>query len=285
MIKDDHIVTKIRNDGVVSINNIIKKEDLEIYKKITDKGKAVNKIQCLVIPTSKISLGIKILKLQFKKIFEYYKFKNLSKNLDLQNDADLIFGGKSKLIYIDLYKSGKSTDSIIDWHCDQAYSGRSKEQSTDNLHLNTHPHEGVLKFFFCLTDVDSNNGCLGYIPKSHLITYYLKICFYKKELKYEPFWKLTDMRKLLTKNYVREKLAKYLKNEVISEFMKDSSFVENGNKDTNKYDIKVNAGGAVLFNELGFHRGSSPSKEDRYALRFFYQKNNGSKFFFENKVN
>ena len=77
MIKDDHIVTKIRNDGVVSINNIIKKEDLEIYKKITDKGKAVNKIQCLVIPTSKISLGIKILKLQFKKIFEYYKFKNL----------------------------------------------------------------------------------------------------------------------------------------------------------------------------------------------------------------
>ena len=50
----------------------------------------------------------------------------------------------------------------------------------------------------------------------------------------------------------------------------NSKFVEEGNKDTFKYDIKAKAGDVAIFNELGYHRGSSPTKNDRYALRYHY---------------
>ena len=49
-------------------------------------------------------------------------------------------------------------------------------------------------------------------------------------------------------------------------------FVDKGNKDTTAYDLKVSAGGVLIFNELGFHRAASPSKNDRYALRYFYRR-------------
>ena len=62
--------------------------------------------------------------------------------------------------------------------------------------------------------------------KLRVITYYLKICFYNNELKYEPFWRLSDMRKLLHKKNVRNELKKYLKLDVVDEFIANSDFVD-----------------------------------------------------------
>ena len=44
------------------------------------------------------------------------------------------------------------------------------------------PEKAAIKFFFYLTDVDSKNGCLGYIPGSHKISFYLKKMILKKLL-------------------------------------------------------------------------------------------------------
>ena len=264
---DNELIEKIKNDGRAVVNNVIKKENLDFCKEIINKNQAYSKSESIVIPVLQSSLAIKLLKLQFKKIFDSFKLIKISKNLKLQEHSDKVFRQKTCLDSIDLYMSKKSNDLILPWHCDQAYSGKIVTK-------NTHPSEGFLKFFFYLTDVGSNNGCLGYIPKSHTLTYCLKICFYNNELKYEPFWKLSDMRKLVSKDYVRDKLKKYLKSEVIDEFMINSNFVEKGNKDTYEYDLKADAGDVVIFNELGFHRAASPAKNDRYALRYFYKKIN-----------
>ena len=67
-------------------------------------------------------------------------------------------------------------------------------------------------------------------------------------------------------------VRKYLKLDVVDEFIANSDFVDKNNKDTLDYDLKVSAGGVAIFNELGFHRAACPSKNDRYALRYFYRK-------------
>ena len=262
---DSELIEKIKNEGRAVINNLIDRDKLDFCKKIINKKKLHEKSNSLMMPVSKASFTIKLLKLQFNQILDSLKLKQISQNLNLQTCSEKILGKKTILDAIDLYRSNKSDEQILPWHCDQSYTGKA-------IVKNTHPDEGFLKFFFYLTDVDSNNGCLGYIPKSHTITYYLKICFYNNELKYEPFWNLADMRGLLCKTNVRNELKKYLKLDVVDEFIANSDFADKGNKDTLAYDLKVNAGGVAIFNELGFHRAAGPSKNDRYALRYFYRK-------------
>ena len=197
---DNELIEKIKNEGRAVVNNLIEKEKLDLCKKIINKKKLTGKSNSTIIPVSNASFIVKLLKFQFKQILDRIKLKQISQNLNLLECSEKILEKKTILDSIDLYRSNKSEEQILPWHCDQSYSGKA-------IVKNTHPDEGYLKFFFYLTDVDSNNGCLGYIPKSHKITYYLKICFYNNELKYEPFWSLSDMRKLLHKKNVRNELV------------------------------------------------------------------------------
>ena len=275
---DNKLVEKLKNEGKAVVPNLIGKDDLNFYKNIIDKNKAFSKTSTnsvngreisITFPVSKTYLAVKLFKLQIDKIFCTSKFVKMAKDLNLKSCSDKVFDEKTKLYVIDLYMSQKSNNPILPWHCDQSYFGLAATRQMDFL-KHSHPNEGYLKFFFYLTDVASNNGCLGYIPKSHILTYYLKICFYKKELQYEPFSTLSDIRKLLSKDYVRDKIKKYINNEAIDEFLDNTKFIEEGNKDTFKHDIKANAGDVLIFNELGYHRASSPTKNDRYALRYHY---------------
>ena len=275
---DNKLIEKLKNEGKVVVPNLIAKDDLNIYKNIINKYKAFSKTSAFTLPVSKSYLAVKLVKLQIDKIFYILKLTKMAKDLNLKSCSDKVFDEKTKLYIIDLYMSQKSNNPVLPWHCDQTYipsynyldklHGKAGKQM-DYLKY-SHPNEGFLKFFFYLTDVDSNNGCLGYIPKSHILIYYLKICFYKKELKFEPYFTLSDIRNLPSKDYVRDKINKYINNETIDEFIDNTKFVEEGNKDTFKHDIKVNAGDLLIFNELGYHRGSSPTKNDRYALRYNY---------------
>ena len=47
-----------------------------------------------------------------------------------------------------------------------------------------------IKFFFYLTDVYTDNGCLSYIPGSHKIVKEIGSLIFKKEIKYKNFWSL-----------------------------------------------------------------------------------------------
>ena len=86
-------------------------------------------------------------------------------------------------------------EKILDWHTDQAYSGNLNPKKY------VHPDHACLKYFIYLNDVDSNNGCLGYVPGSHKILYHLKLGIFKGEIDYKPYWKLKDLRKLVAEDY------------------------------------------------------------------------------------
>ena len=51
----------------------------------------------------------------------------------------------------------------------------------------------------------------------------------------------------------------------------NSSSCEDKRKDTFKFDLEMNKGGMVVFDEFGVHRGSMPSKSSRLVLRFFIE--------------
>ena len=53
-------------------------------------------------------------------------------------------------------------------------------------------------------------------------------------------------------------------------FVENSSFIQNGG-DTKNYDITLKKGGMVIFDEFGFHRGSSPAKTSRMVLRYLFR--------------
>ena len=101
---------------------------------------------------------------------------NLSKNLELEKIADEIFNEKSELIVVDGYISKVSNEKILDWHQDQAFSGK---KNLDEKELK-HPDDGFIKFFFFLTDVRYNNGSLAYIQKSNTVSKAFKKALYEK---------------------------------------------------------------------------------------------------------
>ena len=55
-------------------------------------------------------------------------------------------------------------------------------------------------------------------------------------------------------------------------FIQNSEFIDEKNKDTKKFDFQMKKGSALIFDEVGVHRGSSPSKQGRLVLRYFYRK-------------
>ena len=56
-----------------------------------------------------------------------------------------------------------------------------------------------IKFFFYLSDVFTNNGCLSYIPGSHKIVKEIGRLTFINEIDYEYYWSLEDLTKLVKK--------------------------------------------------------------------------------------
>lgn len=167
---------------------------------------------------------------------------------------------------IDHYWSPKSEKPVIQWHVDNAYSGR------ENIKNFVKPDQNAIKFFFYLSDVSSDNGCLSYIPKSHKIAYAIKEGIYKGNIEYQKYWTLSDFRKiiLIKENY--NYIKKLVDENCITEFLNTSKLILNGELDTKLFDHEVKKGGALIFDEAGAHRGSRTMLHDRMVLRFFYKK-------------
>lgn len=175
-------------------------------------------------------------------------------------------GKSSRLDTIDGYVSKISLEPVLDWHVDQAYSGRSDVTKFVN------PDYSSIKFFIYLTDVHSNNGCMGYIPFSHRIAYFLKQGILSKNITYSPYWTLKDFRNKVSSKETYNFISNYLSKKDINEFLEKSDFI-NKSSDTVNFDLPLLKGGIIIFDEAGVHRGSAPTLEERIVCRFHYKRN------------
>ena len=82
-----------------------------------------------------------------KKYYHHF-FCQIYQKLQLKEIAEKIFAAKAKLTNIDYYFSDKSFEPVLDWHCDNAYSGK-KDVKTYIC-----PDDFSIKFFL-------SNKCLS----------------------------------------------------------------------------------------------------------------------------
>lgn len=196
-----------------------------------------------------------------------FTFNTLAKKNNFKIITSKILDAKVELRTIDAYVSKISKNPVIDWHVDQAYSGKIDVKNF------VHPDFASIKFFIYLTDVDTDNGCLGYIPSSNKICYFLKKGIWDKEINYSPYWKLSDLRnKVMEKKTYKYLIDNFNKNS-IDKFIEDASFSADIG-DSKKFDLKLKKGSLIIFDESGAHRGSSPSKNNRVVCRFHYRRVN-----------
>ena len=94
----------------------------------------------------------------------------------------------------------------------------------------------------------------------------------EKKIKFHTYWKLEDLRTLVLKDQVKNLIIDKVGVEKLNIFLNNSKFIEQETKDTFKFDFEMNKGGAVIFDELGVHRGAKPSKHSRLVLRYLYRR-------------
>ena len=257
------IIKSVKKEGRYKIDKWLDDEDIILATKI------INEIDCKkgetrgVFTNTQRANFVELLKFQFNKKKQRDYFFNLAKKLNLKKISDEILEHPSKLIRFDCYIVPVSNNPVLDWHFDNAYSGKQ------NIQKFIHPDNFSLKFFFYLTDVQTNNGCLSYIPESHIIAYVLRKGIYSGEISYTPYWSIEQFRKTIQikKNY--DYIQKNIGSNSLDRFIENT---KSENLTDNKFDLSVKKGGAVIFNEGGAHRGSKTSKTHRLALRFFFKK-------------
>ncbi len=237
-------------------NNLLKKNILEnSYSKYDNhENTYISNFSGFIKNFYKINLIRK--SIAFSRIANKYNFKNITSK---------ILNSKVELRIIDAYVSKISKKPVLDWHVDQAYSGKIDIKNF------VHPDFASIKFFIYLTDVDVDNGCLGYIPTSNRICYYLKKGIWDKEINYSPYWKLIDLRNKVMEESTYRYLTTNLNNKLVDKFIEDTSFILTAG-DTKRFDFKLTKGSLIIFDESGAHRGSSPSKNDRVICRFHYRR-------------
>ena len=166
----DKIIQEVQKNGISECQEFFNKDKFEDLKKILINNKSVKGTKNSFFYRSKGKFLLrKLFNFEFANFLDCLKLINLSKNLKLNQLSSEIRGRKTKLVSIDSYFSEVSSSKVLDWHVDQAYSGNLKPKQFLN------PDHSALKYFIYLTDVSSNNGCLGYIPGSHKILYFLKL--------------------------------------------------------------------------------------------------------------
>tara|TARA_B100001063_G_C16747212_1_gene548243 strand:- start:1165 stop:1983 length:819 start_codon:yes stop_codon:yes gene_type:complete len=262
----DEIKKKVKEDGIyVSENFLDENENESLKNNILENSYSktenhentyISNLKGFIKNFYKINLIRK--SIRFNKIAKKNNFKSITTQ---------ILDAKVELRTIDAYVSKISKNPVIDWHVDQAYSGKLDVKNF------VHPDFASIKFFIYLTDVDTDNGCLGYIPSSNKVSYFLKKGIWNKEVNYSSYWKLADLRKKVMEKNTYSYLIKNFNKNSIDKFIEDASFVEH-NGDSKKFDLKLKKGSLIIFDESGVHRGSSPSKNDRVVCRFHYRRVN-----------
>lgn len=264
-MESNKIIDKVQEDGFCVIENFLSPKDLELFDKLTknysvEKGNNLGKY----VVDYKVFL-IKLFKFDFKKIYISFLLKNFAAKNNFKKMSNKILSCDTEIVNIDTYYNNVSSEPVLDWHCDLSNKTSSKRKKIIN------PEMVSIKFFFYLTDVYTNNGCLSYIPGSHIIVKELGRLIFLKEIDYEYYWSLKALTAVIKRNDVRKKLEKKINYKLIENFLynSDKILVEKKNE---IFDLPLKKGGLVIFNEYGVHRGSKILKEPRKVIRFFYRK-------------
>lgn len=266
MSEYSQLAENVKHYGITKKENWLNLEDQQIIEKILIGLKPKKGEKKSWVPINNKSRIIKFVKFDLKALFNSFFFINLANRLNLNSISDQIFSHKSELAGIDMYYNPISDSPILDWHCDNAYSGAKYVKNF------VRPEDFAIKFFFYLTDVDTNNGCLSYIPESHKLAYALKKGIYEKHINYTPYWNINDFKKIITDNKNIEYLKCNIESDVFERVLKKIDLILNNPKENFLFDNKMDKGGAVIFNESGIHRGSKNLFSNRMCLRFFYKK-------------
>jgi len=259
------IIQKVQTDGYCVIENFLGERDLKLMQELTrnytlEKGNNLGKYAI-----GYKSLIIKLIKLEFRKIYYTFLLKKFANKFDFRDTSNKILQCNTELVNIDTYFNNVSSEPVLDWHCDLSNKSSIKVKKIIN------PEMVSIKFFFYLTNVYTNNGCLSYIPGSHIIVKELGRLVFSREIDYEYYWSLKALTALIKRSDIRKKLEKKLNNEVIEKFLinSDKILIE---KKNNIFDLPSKKGGLVIFDEYGVHRGSKIEREPRKVIRFFYRK-------------
>ena len=264
---NENLINELKEKGIIKIENFLNINEIQDLTNIIKHYSAFKNTKNSFWPTNSKLLILKLIKLDFKKFNSSIKILNLSKKKNLMGISKNFFSNNSFLNYIDAYISPVSNNPVIPWHTDQAYHGDKKPQKYVN------PEKFFLKIFIYLTDVEPENGCMAYIPKSHKIGYAIRKGIFEKKIDYKPYWHLKDLRKILidknNKNFFKNHFDNNSK--IVENFLMETEFCEK-NVDTKNYDYNLKAGSAIIFDEGGVHRGAKTLKNDRMVLRYLYSK-------------
>tara|TARA_B100001248_G_C27382056_1_gene457536 strand:+ start:903 stop:1748 length:846 start_codon:yes stop_codon:yes gene_type:complete len=276
----DKISEEIKEKGVVSINNLLNKKELEdilYFVKKPLKGSSQS-----YYPTNFRQYLTKFLKLDFKKINNSLYLKRLANKLNFKKISEISFGSKAELQMIDCYHNKQSNKQILSWHNDIGIYDNQNPKALKTFYeaadatfiKKTSGSARGIKFFINLTDVKSDNGSLAVIPYSAKIVKCISKLILSKKINPVSFWSLKNLRDLVAQKSVQSLLYDQIQEEKILKFLQYTKFIENDTPDTSEFDFNLKKGGAVIFDELSVHRGSAPSKTDRIVLRFVYKKIN-----------
>ena len=273
--------SQIHNEGIVKIKNFLNENEVNNLKKIIKYFSVPKGHKYSYVSLNYYQLFLKVLKLNFKKVEHDIKISKFKREI-MQEISDKYFKKKSFLRVSDAYCSPISDKDILSWHTDQAYSGRLDVEKNSLVD----PNKFYLKFMIYLTDVGPNNGCTSYIPKSHKITYLIRKGIYERKLNYQPYWTLKQLINFIKKKenylYIKDRLDN---KSLIDEFLNfklyetgDSNTemnsiynnVDFSEEDKTKYDFKLKAGDAIVFDEGGVHKGSKTLENERVVIRYFY---------------
>ena len=262
---DNNFLDKFKKNGIIKVSNFLSEHEFDKIKNIVKFYSAEKGDNKSYFITGYKSFVANVLKFNFNKIKNSFFLKNFSEKKKINFMTDQILEKKSYLNYIDGYCSPVSDRDVIPWHVDQAYKGVEKLKSG---YVN--PDNYFLKIFIYLTKVDPKNGCMNYIPGSHLLAYAIRKGIYEGKISYQPYWHLKDFRKILLNKDNFNYFKNYFTNtEPLDQFINDTKFIDE-NKDTDKYDYSANPGDMIIFDEGGVHRGSKTLKNERVVLRYLY---------------
>lgn len=178
----------------------------------------------------------------------------------------LNFQGFRSISRIDSYISYKSNNNITEWHCDQAFGGATHPAEFFGGTKGVMSTNKVNRLFIHATDVKYQNGCFAYIPYSHKINIAIRELINAGTITYKPIYLLQDAVHLVKGEYYTE-LLKVCSKESLEDFIDSGEEAMRSDKD---FVLECKAGDAILFHDLGYHKGTAPKKSDRIVFRYHY---------------
>jgi hypothetical protein len=185
-----------------------------------------------------------------------HNLKKLRKSLDLK-----------KLYLIDSYLSAVTNNNITKWHCDQAYGGATDPGLYFNGMRELLPTSHINRVFVYLTNTEVGNGCFNYLPGSHKVGIAIRNMINMNLIEYRPFYELKDGLDIVSENKKILAENKLLDQDEINYFLNHGELALSGRHD---YCLDSPAGSMIVFNDLGYHQGTAPTKTERLVMRYWF---------------